>query len=100
VQHITCSVFSSRELAVILERSSFDRLPECLRQGRDEGAVRVRLVTVFFTQGVDIQQSLANRSGKHKGAMYQIDINRRGFEVCLKEEEKKRKLNDVFRAEN
>lgn len=48
-------------------------------QDASGAAPAVRFVPVLFTQGVDIRQSMANRSGAKEGsgARYQMSLNRK-----------------------
>ena len=68
---------SGRTIRLLVDQASFDALPACLRSS-GEGA-RLRLVPVLFIQGVDIQQTLANRSRSRSGPRFQMEVNRKNF---------------------
>jgi hypothetical protein len=73
---------AGRVIRLLLDRPSFDALPDCLRSGASGGdneGAKIRLVPVLFIQGVDIQQTLANRSGSKSGPRFQMEVNRKNF---------------------
>jgi len=69
----------ARELHVLLDAASFQRLPACLQ----EPNLAIQLVPVLFVQGVDIKQSLSNRSGEKEGSgpRFQMSLNRKYFQL-------------------
>ena len=74
-----CANPEAKELHVLMDVASFQRLPTCL-QAPD---LAIKLVPVLFVQGVDIKQSLSNRSGEKEGSgpRFQMSLNRKYFQL-------------------
>eukprot|EP00595_Chromulina_sp_UTEXLB2642_P001052 CAMPEP_0196767958 /NCGR_PEP_ID=MMETSP1095-20130614/42168_1 /TAXON_ID=96789 ORGANISM="Chromulina nebulosa, Strain UTEXLB2642" /NCGR_SAMPLE_ID=MMETSP1095 /ASSEMBLY_ACC=CAM_ASM_000446 /LENGTH=759 /DNA_ID=CAMNT_0042136859 /DNA_START=1149 /DNA_END=3429 /DNA_ORIENTATION=- len=79
IQHIS---FEGREILVYLHGEVIDRLPESYKRDAYDSGVVIGLYTVLFSQGIDMQQSVASAftvETTSNGVMFQGELNMRGL---------------------
>eukprot|EP01035_Chromulina_nebulosa_P018865 gene18865-24650_t len=79
IQHIS---FEGREIVVYLHGEVIDRLPESYKSDAYSSGVVIGLYTVLFSQGIDMQQSVASAftvETSSNGVMFQGELNMRGL---------------------
>jgi hypothetical protein len=79
---------SGREVQIFLPEEAVSKMPESYQTKMKDGGAVMPLSTVLFTQGIDIQQSMATGSifsrGSSEIANLQLHVNLRGLYVLHK----------------